>query len=67
MKKERQTAWVDISNIVEQYLPVSRRKARKFVDLYLSPKRVGNRIYVEREQLEKLLADPEREKFPLDD
>lgn len=66
MKKERQTAWVDISSIIEQYLPVSRRKARKFVDLYLSPKRVGNRIYVEREQLEKLLADPERERFPLD-
>ena len=66
MKKERETAWVDISSIVEQYLPVSRRKARKFVDLYLSPKRVGNRIYVEREQLEKLLADPERERFPLD-
>ena len=66
MTKERQTAWVDISSIVEQYLPVSRRKARKFVDLYLTPKRVGNRIYVERAQLERLLADPDRERFPLD-
>lgn len=66
MAKEKQTAWVDISSIVEQYLPISRRKARKFVELYLAPKRVGNRIYVEREQLEQLLTDPERECFPLD-
>lgn len=67
MTKERQTAWVDISSIVEQYLPVSRRKARKFVDLYCSSKKyVGGRIYVERAQLERLLADPDRERFPLD-
>ena len=66
MAKEKQTAWVDISSVVEQYLPVSKRKARRFVELYLTPKRVGNRIYVEREQLEQLLADPDRERFPLD-
>lgn len=67
MTKERQTAWVDISSIVEQYLPISRRKARKFVDLYCSSKKyVGGRIYVERAQLEQLLADPDRERFPLD-
>lgn len=64
--EKRKTAWVDISSIVKEYLPVSKRKARKFVDLYLTPKRVGNRIYVEREQLEQLLADPNRESFPLD-
>ena len=64
--EKRKTAWVDISSIVREYLPVSKRKARKFVDLYLTPKRVGNRIYVEREQLERLLADPDRESFPLD-
>ena len=67
MTENRQTAWVDISSIVEQYLPVSKRKARKFVDLYCSSKKiVGSRIYVERKQLEQLLADPERERFPLD-
>lgn len=64
--EKRKTAWVDISSIVREYLPVSKRKARKFVDLYLTPKRVGNRIYVERAQLEQLLADPDRESFPLD-
>ena len=67
MKKEKQTAWVDISNIVEQYLPISKRKARKFVDMYCSSKKiVGGRIYVQRKQLEQLLADPDREYFPLD-
>lgn len=64
--EKRKTAWVDISSIVQEYLPISRRKARKFVDLYLTPIRVGNRIYVEREQLEQLLSDPGRENFPLD-
>lgn len=60
------TAWVDITEITKRYLPISRRKARKFVSLYLTPKRVGNRIYVERMQLENLLTDPDRELFPLD-
>ena len=65
MGKKNQSAWVDISEITKDYLPVSRRKARKFVSLYLDPKRIGNRIYVDRQQLEALLNDPNREKFPL--
>lgn len=66
MNNVQNTAWVDICEITERYLPISRRKARKFVSVYLSPKRVGNRIYVERAQLETILADPDRELFPLD-
>lgn len=66
MIEKKTTEWVDICSIVEQYLPMSKRKARKFVELYLTPKRVGNRIYVERKQLEQLLTDPERERFPMD-
>ena len=66
MNQKQKTAWVDICEIVRVYLPISKRKARKFVELYLTPKRVGNRIYVEREQLERLLADPDRASFPLD-
>ena len=66
MTEKNKTAWVDISSVVLEYLPISKRKARKFVELHLTPKRVGNRIYVEREQLEKLLSHPERERFPLD-
>ena len=56
---------VGISEITERYLPVSKRKARRFVVLYLEPKRIGNRIFVEREKLEALLSDPDRERFPL--
>ena len=66
MKNNHQSTLVGISEITERYLPISKRKARKFVELYLTPKRVGNRIYVERAQLEQLLADPDRECFPLD-
>ena len=66
MTEKRKTEWIDIRELVSVYIPVSKRKARKFVDLYLTPKRVGNRIYVERRQLEHLLANPDRESFPLD-
>jgi hypothetical protein len=31
----------------------------------MDPKRIGNRIYVDRQQLETLLADPDRANFPL--
>ena len=62
---EQNRTMVDISEITKMYLPVSKRKARKFVSLYLDCKRIGNRIYVDRQQLEQLLSDPNREKFPL--
>ena len=64
-KPNNKSAMVGISEIVDAYLPVSKRKARKFVLLYLEPKRIGNRIYVEREKLEQLLSDPDRGSFPL--
>lgn len=65
MTQETKSALVGITEITESYLPVSKRKARGFVSLYLEPKRIGNRIYVEREKLEELLRDPERGNFPL--
>jgi len=63
--EQSKSTLVGITEITQRYLPVSKRKARKFVSLYLEPKRIGNRIYVERERLEELLRDPEREQFPL--
>ena len=65
MTEKNKSAMVDISEITECYLPVSRRKARKFVSMYLEPKRIGNRIYVERDKLEQLLRNPGKERFPL--
>ena len=65
MKNNHQSTLVGISEITERYLPISKRKARKFVSLYLEPKRIGNRIFVERDKLETLLRNPERVLFPL--
>ena len=62
---EQKSTLVSIREITEHYLPVSKRLARKFVSLYLEPRRIGNRIYVEREKLEALLYDSNRENFPL--
>ena len=56
---------VGITEITKTYLPISRKRARKFALLYLDAKRIGNRIFVERDKLEALLSDPNREKFPL--
>ena len=64
--EEKRSILVDIGEIVDCYLPVSRKKARKFVSLYLDAKKIGNRIYVERANLEELLTDPNREDFPLE-
>ena len=65
MKNINQSALVGITEITERYLPISKRKARKFVSLYLVPKRIGNRIFVERDKLEALLRNSDWELFPL--
>ena len=65
MKNTNHSALVGITEITERYLPISKRKARKFVSLYLEPKRIGNRIFVERDKLEALLRNSDRELFPL--
>ena len=58
---------VDISELTQTYLPVSRRKARKFVKRYLDPIWIGNRMYVDRALLEALLDGINGNHFPLDD
>ena len=66
MDTPNKTVLVDINEITECYLPISKRKARKFVSLYLEPIRIGNRIYVDRAKLEDLLHNSSISKFPLD-
>lgn len=58
---------VGITEIVERYLPMSKRKARKFAKLYLDPIWIGNRMYVDRELLEALLNGISGNQFPLND
>ena len=66
MEQHGKSQWVGITEITQTYLPISKKKARKFVTLYLNPKRIGNRIYVERSKLEALLNDDRHEQFPLE-
>lgn len=66
MAEINKSTLVGITEITEKYLPISKKKARRFVSLYLDPKRIGNRIFVDRRKLEALLTDSEREVFPLD-
>ena len=58
---------VGISELVETYLPMSKRKARKFVKLYLDPIWIGNQMYVDRRLLEAMLDGLNGNQFPLGD
>lgn len=67
MKTEvNQSKMVGITDIRRQYINLSPKRIRRFVKLYLDPKLIGNRLFVEREKLEALLDDPDRDRFPLD-
>lgn len=57
--------YLNIDDIQKEYLPISKKKIRCFVKKYLPIKLIGGRIYVERQLLEGLLSDPERENLPL--
>lgn len=63
-EKNRSTL-VGITEISKDYLPISKKRVRRFVSIYLDPIFIGNRMFVEREKLEALLSDPGREKFQL--
>ena len=49
--------YLTISEIQDEYLPISKKKIREFVNEHLYVKRIGGRIYVERVALEALLAN----------
>ena len=48
--------YLNIEDIQKEYLPLSRKKLRAFAKKYLNVKIIGNRMFVEREQLEKVLS-----------
>ena len=58
--------YLNIDEIQKEYLPVSKKRIRSLVKKYLNSKVIGGRIYTDREALERLLADPDREYLPLD-
>ena len=57
--------YLSIDDIQKEFLPVSKKKIRSFAKKYLNAKMIGGRLYVERESLESLLADPNRNSLPL--
>lgn len=52
---------VDIAEIQRLYLPLSKKRIRKMISTYLHTIRIGNKIFVERQQLEEFLKDPDRD------
>lgn len=52
---------MNIDDIQKEYLPVSKKRIRCFVKKYLTHKVIGGRIFVDREVLEEILNDPDRE------
>ena len=64
--QENHSTLVGITEIVERYLPMSKRKVRRFVKMYLDPIWIGNQMYVDRELLEALLNGLNGNQFPLD-
>ena len=57
----RKPLLVDINDIQRYYLPLSKKRIRAIVNSYLRTVRVGNRILVDREELENFLSDPNRD------
>ena len=65
MTRTSRSKLVGITEISKVYLPISKKRVRRFVSIYLDPVFIGNRMFVERDKLEALLSDPNRERFPL--
>lgn len=63
--ESNQSKLVGITEISKVYLPISKKRIRRFVSIYLDPIFIGNRLFVDRKKLEALLNEPNREKFPL--
>ena len=57
--------YLSIADIQKEYLPISKKRLRSLAKQYLNTKIIGGRLFVERESLERLLADPDRDKLPL--
>ena len=58
--------YLSIEDIQIEYLCASKKKIRALVKKYLPSKFIGGRIYVDRDALDQLLADPTKEHLPLD-
>lgn len=51
--------YLTIDDIQREYLHIGKKRLRMFVKKYLETKVIGNRIFVERAELENLLKSSE--------
>ena len=65
MVKKAKRQYVTITEIQEEYLPISKKKIRVLVKRYLPTRMLGNRIFVDRQKLEELLASEDGQKLEL--
>ena len=57
MSEEKSTQWIDVNEIQEKYLPISKKAIRKLLKNNLDVARTGKKILVERKQLEEFLRN----------
>lgn len=57
MSEEKTTQWIDVNEIQEKYLPISKKAIRKILKENLDVARTGKKILVERKQLEEFLRN----------
>lgn len=52
---------IDIDTVQREYLQLSKKKIRNIANTYLRIIRCGNKILIDRMELEKFIKDPERD------
>ena len=57
MSEEKSTQWIDVNEIQEKYLPISKKAIRKLLKDNLDVARTGKKLLVERNQLESFLRN----------
>lgn len=57
MSEEKSTQWIDVNEIQEKYLPISKKAIRKLLKDNLDVARTGKKLLVERNQLEAFLRN----------
>lgn len=50
LETQNATEWIDVSEIQEKYLPISKKAIRKILKEHLDIARTGKKILVERKQ-----------------
>jgi len=63
--KKAKRQYLTISEIQDEYLPISKKKIRILVKKYLPARMLGNRIFVDRAKLEELLSSEDGQRLDL--